>query len=1325
MAENNSKSAYGVLMAILFLLLPGSWALQLKMGGDKSQAASASSEKETASDKKERGTKDGDKEGDDNKGRDKKGAACPKERSKPLETLVEYCTAVLPEKSAALDGPPASGQSPAPESKPPGSKPPESKPVGAASCRLLSDWGQAGTFCSPRHVQASIALLPERGWGLDGALESIIRAYERAGFTLVRWDLPSPDDERKRGEARLGSLLFDNPEADSPSPGADPSSHRTVELVYLVPESPTDGVDTATAKQALKEVLQLWSESEGRPLRILGPTFSGSAQRLGWLLGDGLQGAGLARLPAVRVVSGTATSRSLLESVRNGVAAAQAVPLPSEAHLGTLGPSTEGLGPGCQTLTEHPTSLGHRRDAARPPPPPLPFEVTVESMVRSDPEMIQGLWRYLTCDLHAVAEHIAIVSESSTVYGQGTQYQASTTPASATKQPKAGCEGKEPLAPFTGSMWLPMPSGLSHLRAEWARQGHGGGASGNKSTAPRRLDQVQSEGSRRTALPLYERGTLNLRDLSLAALLTSICQEGIRYVGLFLTDQGDKEFLAQRISLQCPNVRLFTLESELDYLLTKNYQYMRGTLIASTYPLYSRNTQWSSYRIRREIAGGDPVAENGNQEAPSTAALRRLQFARQADQGLYNATLRSLERTDLMQEYGPPRFVHQPDDNGWVRPPVWISAVGRDGLLPLRAYEELAGASDAPDGARGQLVPAAVNPPAVAGHWQQPTYTPYDLGAVRLVLLLISILAFMHSYVFFRNQYNRPTWISRPHERARFFDFMAPFARGSDSTQPRPSHYYLFLFASLWLALTFLTLVLALRFRSNNMSHSGPYGLPNRAFLEDLGYSLTGVVAMTALGLALADVALRWILPARALQLWRAFATRTAASLSITGLALAVPSGLVALGILSFNNFVARDPKWVLFLRRSSQTDYELSLLVPTVFLALVGYLWGLSNLRRLTYTERRRPITPAGMHAPGQEPARPRPPAGLLSPKGWLWIMAGTTVAMLPLLRRLSTIDHWLLDVACAISLWAVAVAVIGSLIRVGLAWHALRRQLFWAAHHPIGTTLKALPATLLEPLRSLLTAPLSAYTEQALIAKQSQLVQESYAAVPESERQALGVLWPTAAEPPWRRLQEPTVATLAPVAAAGSPRSGALPVPPSLSPDQELARLLVDAGLWSPTKAPTLAFGEGGEPEKRTSPGGVEGFYQRVQELLALRLVIYLFHTVTPLREAMLFVSASLILTLLSLNSYPFQPAQSLETFTWLLLLACMALLGLVLLQMKRDAVLSRLAAGDAGKFDWNTGLGKQFSLVILAPLLTMLATKVPALSWLLGLLQQQTGN
>ena len=144
---------------------------------------------------------------------------------------------------------------------------------------------------------------------------------------------------------------------------------------------------------------------------------------------------------------------------------------------------------------------------------------------------------------------------------------------------------------------------------------------------------------------------------------------------------------------------------------------------------------------------------------------------------------------------------------------------------------------------------------------------------------------------------------------------------------------------------------------------------------------------------------------------------------------------------------------------------------------------------------------------------------------------------------------------------------------------------------------------------------------------------------------------------------------------------------------------------------------------PRKPPADGAAaasERLPRSLEDLLAGRLVALLYHVLAHLRSTMLFITLSLILMLLALNSYPFQPIQWLTILIWLLFLVAMSLSGYVLLQMSRDAVLGQLAHGQEGKPGWDVGLTKQLALYILAPLLSLIATQFPALSWFPKLLQ-----
>jgi hypothetical protein len=174
-------------------------------------------------------------------------------------------------------------------------------------------------------------------------------------------------------------------------------------------------------------------------------------------------------------------------------------------------------------------------------------------------------------------------------------------------------------------------------------------------------------------------------ELALAGILSASAREGFTYVGLFATDVRDKLFLAERIKKYAPGVTLFTLESDLLYAHPDYNAALEGTLVVSTYPLFTPNQQWTQSKDR---AG---------------AWREMLQFTSDGAEGTYNATLAQLNRmradlihlnleSDRSGKLTRPRSVvplleySMPFSPGSKYPPVFVSAVGRRGSWPLRAY---------------------------------------------------------------------------------------------------------------------------------------------------------------------------------------------------------------------------------------------------------------------------------------------------------------------------------------------------------------------------------------------------------------------------------------------------------------------------------------------------------------------------------------------------------------------------------------------------------------------------------------------------------------
>lgn len=134
-------------------------------------------------------------------------------------------------------------------------------------------------------------------------------------------------------------------------------------------------------------------------------------------------------------------------------------------------------------------------------------------------------------------------------------------------------------------------------------------------------------------------------------------KEKYRYVGLLATDPRDKLYLARLIRQYCPDVALFTVQSDLLYAHPEYNRYLEGMIVGSTYPLFNSNQLWSP---------------------PRQGSTQRLQFPRNMAQGAYNATLALLDRGELV-DYGAP-FGSQ---LGRPQPPIWLTVVGHEALWPL------------------------------------------------------------------------------------------------------------------------------------------------------------------------------------------------------------------------------------------------------------------------------------------------------------------------------------------------------------------------------------------------------------------------------------------------------------------------------------------------------------------------------------------------------------------------------------------------------------------------------------------------------------------
>ena len=503
-------------------------------------------------------------------------------------------------------------------------------------------------------VEFLIATIPDyvdssSGWRADSTLAAIQRAAAAAGWQIDHFSLPgwrSAETPAARGGAHddghdrePGGLLFRRVERIR-SPGERPhgSGFRAhLLLVLLVPEAATSGLHQAALDRALSIPLT-WDCA--KEVRVLGPTFSGSAY-----------------------------------SLRSGLRRAR-------ERWGTFK---------VDIATGSATSPVNRRMVDVPG-----LEVKFFPLVRSDPETLVALADFLgridpgwRC-----GERMALLIESNTTWGsqfstsqqqRRAQSDSDTTPRTASeRRPSAELErprdhergrlrsgdGKSDDSdqncslsavlrgqdtPFARALRIPFPLHISRLRSESTPR------TGTPASAASPLQLGEGPTPTDRVPPFTPAMTAAVAETMLAGIFRTLRTGDYTALGILASDKRDHLFLAQELAVHAPHLQVFAIESDLLYLHANAGAFLRGTLVASTYPLHDRTQLLVP---ARGVSGWQ----------------RRVPFESSAAEGVFNAFLRLSDKDSMMVDYGAPGTgglaVSAP-------PPVWISVVGRGALLPL------------------------------------------------------------------------------------------------------------------------------------------------------------------------------------------------------------------------------------------------------------------------------------------------------------------------------------------------------------------------------------------------------------------------------------------------------------------------------------------------------------------------------------------------------------------------------------------------------------------------------------------------------------------
>ncbi len=481
-------------------------------------------------------------------------------------------------------------------------------------------------------VRFLIALLPAPTspplqYLFDSELEALQLAAGTAHYSLDSFDLPwtggskdssgksqpvgTNSDSESRWKRDPGLILFRN--------------GQKLLVVFVVGETPTAGINQIALRDALDQItwLEGWQSPAaehppspylrqaiaqfqpdpdplGDPrseIRIVGPSFSGSAPSLRNTLEE-WRHLPLApeRLRSVLIISGTATAISDELS----------------------GPEESGL----------PTIIFHRT---------MIPDVVLWRQIPHLIEQISEVPREPQRDNSARAPHtrIALLHED-TAYGI----------ASDTK------DKSDDVDPAILRMSFPLH--ISALRT--ANPGQ------DKTTIGPDLGHQdlalpdESGQQRRDVIQTFSPRAAVYDQLVLSNLLVTIKREHIRYVGIVATDVEDLVFLVQQLRMYCPNTVVFATSADIGFLHTQVNTDLRGMLLFTTYPLFTRLQNWTF---------------------PFEGKTVRQTFPNDLAQGVYNATLAQLGMPKEMQDYGEPFIANPPC------PVIQVGVVGRNDIWPV------------------------------------------------------------------------------------------------------------------------------------------------------------------------------------------------------------------------------------------------------------------------------------------------------------------------------------------------------------------------------------------------------------------------------------------------------------------------------------------------------------------------------------------------------------------------------------------------------------------------------------------------------------------
>ncbi|HYL05932.1 MAG TPA: hypothetical protein VE075_07820 [Thermoanaerobaculia bacterium] len=421
----------------------------------------------------------------------------------------------------------------------------------------------AGPDWQPFQLQFMVALVPDPlesqiPAAFDQAIDAIEQGFayshrNRKAYLPDRSWIPWNDDQAvkdKTYQASPGLLLFRRWQH-----GRNGLAERQLMGVFLVGETPKPGIHKAAFHEALQLIAELSPPGAPGPVKILGPSYSGSAVSLRTALvawtGERRTAPAAATASRFLIVSGSARAPCLETLFRFGT----------------------------------PQAVTFYRAV-------VPLDVLLHTA-------LADLHDHMGWDLRKTA----LITELDTAFGQSVQQPGS--------EALQLCQAQ----PVDVGAVVRFPSHIATIRTARAVAGLDKAApdpnqlGSRPATADLQLNLADRPGGA-DRVPDFSPLTAPANEIAITGLVNAMARDGIRYVGILATDVRDTLFLADRIRSQSRNVTLFALEADQLFLHPQVHAAVNGMTVLSSSPLLIAG------RLREDASGRQQGGAAGSGDSP-------------------------------------------------------------------------------------------------------------------------------------------------------------------------------------------------------------------------------------------------------------------------------------------------------------------------------------------------------------------------------------------------------------------------------------------------------------------------------------------------------------------------------------------------------------------------------------------------------------------------------------------------------------------------------------------------------------------------------------